>query len=302
MASEAVLIRNGKDDPDEALAEALERAAEAGYTVTVRETAEEGDARRFAREAAESGVRTVIAGGGDGTLHEVVAGLVTANADAAPALGILPLGTANDFATTLGVPDDLTEALAFALTGPVHEVDVGWVGDQPVVNMATGGFGTEVTLATPEGLKDKLGRLSYLLTGLAKVKEFRAQPVAVRVDGDEWRGSIIAVAVGNGCRAGGAVQFCPEARIDDGLLDLTLVPGEGEGAGDALLQLLESGTDWFADAVRFRSPWVEIEAPGGLAWNLDGEPFEAKTLRFEVRRHALRLRAPDDSSLLQKAP
>lgn len=301
-AAPAILILNGKDGLDDDLRATVDRWRAGPHPIDVRITGKEGDASRFARAAVASGAATVIAGGGDGTIHEVVAGLLPedpAEAAHAPALGILPLGTANDFASTLGVPGDLDEALGLALEGAVREVDVGWVADQPVVNMATGGFGTVVTLATPEGLKERIGRLSYLLTGLAKVGDFRAERVAVRTaDDDAWQGDVVAVAVGNGSRAGGSVSFCPGARIDDGRLDLTLVPGRGEGALDALGTLLESGVDWLASAVRFRSAWFEIDAPGGLSWNLDGEPFGAEKLRFEARPRALRLRVPECSPLL----
>ncbi|HUG00333.1 MAG TPA: lipid kinase YegS [Longimicrobiales bacterium] len=294
----AILILKGDDEPNDDLRDALERWRAGGHAIEIRPTRRKGDATRFARDAVASGVATVIAGGGDGTIHEVVAGFLSGGAGAAPALGLLPLGTANDFAETLGVPEEPDDAVRLALTGETRAVDVGWVGDQPVVNMATGGFGTEVTLATPEGLKERLGRISYLLTGLTKLSDFKAERIAVRTETDRWAGDVVAVAVGNGRRAGGSVRFCPEARIDDGLLDLTLVPGEGEGAIDALGQLLEAGADWFAGALRFRSPWIEIDAPGGLSWNLDGEPFQAERLRFEVRKGALRLRVPERSPLL----
>jgi len=297
----AILILNGKDGLDDDLVELVARWREGSPPLEVRVTRASGDAARFAREAADAGAPTVVAGGGDGTIHDVVAGLLSGAADAPrriPTLGILPLGTANDFAEMLEVPKDLDGALSLALHGESFAVDVGWVDDQPVVNMATGGFGTDVTPETPEGLKEKLGRLSYLITGISRIGSFRTEPVLVRTESEVWEGEVVALAIGNGVRAGGAVQFCPDARIDDGLLDLTIVPGEGEGALDALAMLLETGGDWLSRAVRLRSPWIEVDAPGKLAWSVDGEPFRAARPRFEARPGALRLRAPRGSPLL----
>jgi lipid kinase YegS len=294
----ALVILTGNGSPPDDLLAAVERRRVGGRSIEVLVTRRPGDAARFAAEAAATGVHDLIAAGGDGTVHEVVRGLADAAPAAAPALGIVPLGTANDFATELGVPDDVDAALGLALSGAVRNVDIGWVGDRPVVNMATGGFGTDVTVETPEGMKEALGRLAYLLTGLRRIADFRAEPITVRTASGEWSGGVVALAIGNGRRAGGSVTFCPQARIDDGELDVTLVPGEGEGISDALRLLLEGGADWRSLAVTSRSPWVEIEAPRGLALNLDGEPCETHALRFEVRPGALRLRVPGCSPLL----
>lgn len=120
-------------------------------TIHVRVTWEKGDAARYVEEARKFGVATVIAGGGDGTINEVSTALIQCEGDDIPALGILPLGTANDFATSVGIPEALDKALKLAIAGDAIAIDMAQVNKQTCfINMATGGFGTRITTETPE--------------------------------------------------------------------------------------------------------------------------------------------------------
>ncbi len=294
------------------LREAVEKGREAGHRIEVRVTWEEGDATRYAAEAVET-ARVVVAGGGDGTVREVAAGLAgpvagarAGRADGPPraALAILPLGTANDFATAAGVPlNDIEAALRLALEGTAAPADVVRCGEHVYVNVATAGPATRITVETPDGLKRVLGGLSYALTGVvATATDSKAlQPQAAHVRGPdfEWTGSLLALAVGNGRQAGGGVALCPEARIDDGLLDVRVVP-EGSGAGAMLLESLLKGRETALDRASFEHlvPWVEVETEEPLPVNLDGEPIEGTSFRFEVDHEAIRVVVPADCPLL----
>lgn len=275
-----------------------------GHAVEVRVTWEAGDARRFAEEAARAGLDAVVAGGGDGTVNDVAAGLLREPGGHCPALGILPLGTANDFATSLGIPPAPGPALQLVTDGEAAAVDVGRVGqDRVLVNMATGGFGTQVTTETPEALKAVLGGAAYLVTGLTKFTSITSHAARVTGPGFAWEGSFLVLAVGNGRQAGGGRVLCPEAVIDDGLLDVRVLPGPEAGDLTGLLgALLASGFSGMeAGAVAARLPWVEVASTDGLNVNLDGEPLEGAHLRFEAAPGALRLYVPPGCPLLRSS-
>src|SRR5262249_50443210 len=144
------LILNGKVANNDALRAAVIRQREAGHRIEVRVTWEKEDARRFVSEADEADL--LIAAGGDGTLNEVVHGLMGASIDARPVLGVVPLGTANDFATGCDIPRDPEKALALCMEGDAVPIDVGKANDHWFLNAASAGFGAEVTATTSPDL------------------------------------------------------------------------------------------------------------------------------------------------------
>lgn len=299
------LILNGKAAADEALRTTVNALRAQGMRVDVRVTWEHGDAARYVDEAVAIGVDAVVAGGGDGTLRDVAAALAMhdAAADALPALAVLSLGTANDFATAAGIPAEHEAAFAL-LRMPPRAVDLLSVdadGQQHwCANLASGGFGTVVTTETNEQLKKTLGGLAYVISGLARVG--RIEPIRARFAADDfaWSGEFIALGVGNGRQAGGGQVLCPDARIDDGLLDLTIVPTlEGEVAA-TLGTLIAEGRQAALERVstRLQSCRVEIVAERPLTLNLDGEPVEATAFRIVCVPGRLRMHLPDASPLL----
>ena len=147
--AKALLILHGKQALNDEVREAVRQQRELGWELAVRVTWEAGDAQRLVREALAAGYPIVIAGGGDGTLREVTEAMLEANTDAS--LALMPLGSANDFARAAGISLDPFEALAL-LDEPPHAVDVGEMDGHPFVNMATGGFGSQVTASTSEVL------------------------------------------------------------------------------------------------------------------------------------------------------
>mgnify|MGYP001050719570 FL=1 len=128
----SLLILNGKSTDNLPLREAIMLLREEGMTIHVRVTWEKGDAVRFVEEARKLGVATVIAGGGDGTINEVSTALIQCEGDDIPALGILPLGTANDFATSVGIPEALDKALKLAIAGNTIAIDMAQVNKQKI--------------------------------------------------------------------------------------------------------------------------------------------------------------------------
>lgn len=304
------LIINGKSAGDDDLRAAVHAMRERGVAIDVRVTWEHGDARRYVDEAVRDGASTIVAAGGDGTLSEVAAALAGDDRSAAvlPALGLVPMGTANDFATAGDFPQAPLPALALVATQPPQAIDllrlqaggaVHWVA-----NLASGGFGTQVTVQTPEGMKKLLGGLAYLLTGLSRLGRIEPSRARLRGPGFEWRGEFIALGVGNGRQAGGGQALCPDALVDDGLLDITVIPELSGEIAATLGAVVSEGKVAALDrvATRVRLPWIEIDADAPLALNLDGEPVESTRFRIECVPRRVRMHLPPDSPLRSQPP
>lgn len=300
------LILNGKAAGDDALRAAVAHWRERGITLEVRVTWEAGDAERHVSEAIAEGVDTLVAAGGDGTLSEVATALAhrEETADALPTLALVPLGTANDFAMAAGIPPEPADALGLAAAGPAVAIDLLRIdaGDEVhwCANLASGGFGTDVTVETDEGLKKVLGGLAYLVTGIARLG--RIDPVVAELRGPEfaWSGEFIALGIGNGRQAGGGQALCPDALANDGQLDLTIVPTlEGE-VGATVGTLLTQGKREALEriATHARLPWIELSAVEPLTLNLDGEPVRSRHFRITCIPGRLRMHLPPDCPLL----
>ncbi|WFC42560.1 lipid kinase YegS [Pseudoxanthomonas sp. SE1] len=299
------LILNGKSAGDDDLRDAVGSMREEGIALDVRVTWEDGDAERYVAEAIADGVDTVIAAGGDGTLSEVATTLAHRDeaADALPSLGLVPLGTANDFAMAAGIPDEALPALRLVRDIAAVSIDLLRIdaedGEHWCANLASGGFGTEVTVETDEGLKKMLGGLAYLVTGIAKLG--RIEPVTARVHGPDfdWQGEFIAVGIGNGRQAGGGQALCPDALVDDGALDLTIVPELSGEVAATVGTLVKDGKHAALErvATRARLPWVELEAEQPITLNLDGEPVQSRRFRIECVPGRARMHLPADCPL-----
>jgi lipid kinase YegS len=292
----SLMIVNGKSAGDEALRAAVADMREAGHRLEVRVTWEHGDAARYLDEAVALGAQTVIAAGGDGTINEVATALAGLSGQQ-PALGIVPLGTANDFATSAGIPLEADKALQLALVGRPSAIDLVGVNDKAwFINMATGGFGTRITTETPEKLKAALGGVSYFIHGLLRMDTLKPDRCEIRGENFHWQGDALVIGIGNGRQAGGGQQLCPEALINDGLLQLRIFTGEE--LLPALLSTLGKPEE-NPNIIDGASSWFEIEAPHDITFNLDGEPLTGRSFRIDVKPGALSCRLPPDCVLLK---
>lgn len=288
------LILHGKAAQDPRVRDAVQAVRGDGHEVTVRVTWEGGDAARLAREAVASArqgrIDRIVAGGGDGTVNEVFAAAFRAGPFGQCSFGILPLGTANDFARSTGIPtDDLTAALRLAIAAPVRWIDLGLLDDSPFINLVSGGFGSRVTAETDPALKRALGGFAYVLTGLSRARQLAACSGRFTAQDFAWEGAFLALAIGNGRQAGGGIPLCTEALLDDGALDLTIVPELKPGASlDALGRFLQKGAGGVDDLkIAVRSPWIAFESDEDIFINLDGESRSVREFRVTCRRAAL---------------
>ncbi|HHE5696621.1 TPA: lipid kinase YegS [Citrobacter amalonaticus] len=293
----SVLILNGKSADNPVLREAIGLLRDEGVEIHVRVTWEKGDAERYVEEARRLGVETVIAGGGDGTINEVSTALIHCEGPDIPALGILPLGTANDFATSVGIPVELDKALKLAIVGNAIEIDMAQVNDKTCfINMATGGFGTRITTETPEKLKAALGGVSYIIHGLMRMDTLKPDRCEIRGENFHWQGDALVIGIGNGRQAGGGQQLCPNALINDGLLQLRIFTGEE--ILPALFSTLKPQEE-NPNIIDGASAWFAIRAPHDITFNLDGEPLSGQEFHIEILPAALRCRLPPDCPLLR---
>jgi lipid kinase YegS len=297
----ARLILNGKkaDRPD--VRAAVEAVRAAGHDLEVRVTWERGDAARFVAEAARDGVPRVIAGGGDGSVNEAANGLMAVAAPARPALGILPLGTANDFATACRVPVEAEAALRLAVTGEPRPVDLGRCNDTFFANVASGGFGAAVTAETPVELKNFLGGGAYTLMGLVKAVHFAPYACSIRTPDGAVEGSMVVGAICNGRQAGGGQPLAPDAVLDDGLLDIvSLREFPASAAVQVVSEILANRSDG-EYVERIRTPWIEVTAPAPIPVNLDGEPMTGTSFRFACEPGCVRMVLPMNCPCLRDA-
>lgn len=293
----SLLILNGKSADNLPLRDAIAKLRDEGVEIHVRVTWEKGDAQRYVDEARQLGVETVIAGGGDGTINEVSTALIQSQGDNIPALGILPLGTANDFATSVGIPDDLDKALKLAIAANATAIDMVQVNDKTCfINMATGGFGTRITTETPEKLKAALGGVSYFIHGLMRMDTLKPDVCDIRGEDFHWQGKALVIGIGNGRQAGGGQQLCPTALINDGLLQLRIFTGE-ELLPGLLSALTQSENN--PNIIEGASSWFDIRAPHEITFNLDGEPPSGQEFHIEILPEALRCRLPPGCPLLR---
>lgn len=297
------LILNGKSAGDPEIRQAVQTVRDQGVDLQVRVTWEGGDAARLADEAAKDSIDVVIAGGGDGTVNEVANGLIQSEGELRTAMAILPLGTANDFARGCGIPTDTPEeALMLAANGDIRNIDVGRMNDQIFVNVASGGFGAEVTANTPIPMKKALGGGAYSLMGLVTALKMRPYRGTIKLpNGDEQQGTLIVLAVGNGRQAGGGYQVAPDALIDDGLLDVMAIHDvELNQLGNVFGELMEPRNIDNKYVHYFQIPSFEIEMLDDLQFNLDGEPVRDTSFKFETMCGVLPFVLPDTAPISTK--
>lgn len=300
MSKKVQLILNGKAAGNDALQTAVARQRAIGHTIEVRVTSEKGDARRFVAETGE--VDLLIAAGGDGTLNEVVHGLMDLSEAARPVLGVVPLGTANDFATGCGVPYDPEQALALCMEGTAALVDVGKANEHWFLNAASIGFGAEITATTPPELKHLLGPAAYAVMGAILAMNVHHYRGRLTLPDREITGSGPVAIVGNGRQTGGGVQVAPRARIDDGLLDVLIVrdiPATALLTAARELQELSPDGEYIS---YWQTPWAEVQTEEAIPVNLDGEPVRFSSVRYEAVPSAIRLIVPPNSPLLSAQP
>ncbi len=205
-----MIILNGKKAEMPEIRDAIAAFRREEKNVQVRVTYEYGDVERFMHEGIQHNAKQIIIGGGDGSVNETVNAMAKLPREDRPILGILPLGTANDFATACEIPLESLEALRFAVSHSPTPVDIVKANDRHFINMATAGFGAKITAETPVELKNFLGGGAYTLTGVLKAMDFVPYHSHITTPHDTLKNlHIVAGAVCNGKQAGGGQVLAP---------------------------------------------------------------------------------------------
>lgn len=239
-------------------------------------------------EALQAGCGLIILGGGDGTVS-CVAGLL---ADSDATLAVLPLGTANSFARSAGLPLDLAEAVEVALHGREDRIDLGRVGERCFVNAAAVGLPIRLSQSTPHWLKRVSGRLSYALVGLARIIRYRGFRCTLACDGLTRRLHVLDLRIANGSYQGG-IEVADQAEVDSGHLVVQVV--EGRSTWPLLgvwLRWLAGRRPGASQLRSWRAREILIDADPGQLVAVDGEVVDHTPVQVRVAPKALRLMRP----------
>jgi diacylglycerol kinase (ATP) len=253
---------------------------EKGHYVQPMTTLEPGAASAFAADAARRGVDVVVAAGGDGTVNEVVNGLDGYDVP----LGIIPVGTANDFARQVGIPADADHAMDVILQRKPTRLDTASLNGRRFLNVSMGGVGAEATAETPAEVKESLGPMAYAISGMRKLADFRARYGCFHADGFDYEGEFLMFAVGLTRSTGGGTLVTPMASATDGLLDLCIVEGMSRGEFARMVLRVKRGEHVGQEGVRYvQTRTVTIEGRERIAVNVDGEISNAERLTYRAR-------------------
>jgi diacylglycerol kinase (ATP) len=253
---------------------------ERGHLADVRPTFERGDATLFTRRAAAEGVDVVVAVGGDGTLNEVVNGLDGYDTP----LGVIPVGTANDFARQAGIPADADHAMDVILQRKPVRIDTASMNGRRFMNVSTGGLGAEATAETPWQIKQSLGQFAYMISGVRKLGQFVARHATFHGGGYRLECDFLMFAIGSARSTGGGTMVTPHASTTDGLLDLCVVERMPRRTFARTVLRLRRGEHVGDEGVHYvRLPELTIEGARPIAVNVDGEVVDAPRLDYRAR-------------------
>ena len=298
----AMLIHNptaGPREVEDELDLVVEYLSDCGWRVSTRITEHAGQATRLARQAARDGVDVVLVSGGDGTVCEAVNGLVGSRT----ALGVLPTGTGNVWAKELGLPvftltnpDRLLVAAHLLREAETRAIDVGRANDRYFLLFAGLGLDAQVAhdMEPRERSTKRLGLLPYLVAGVAVASEFYGVRTTVVVDGKKIiKGRSLFILISNAQLYGGVLRITPQARLDDGLLDMVIFNGIGPQYTLRHLLSVLGGRHLQDPSVKFlRARRVMVDCANPWPVQIDGDPIGTTPMTFQVVPRALRVLIP----------
>lgn len=266
-----------------------DRLAPLGIKTEVFRTQKKGDAYEKAREVAQNGIDMVITAGGDGTVNETANGLAFSDTT----LGILPFGSGNGLARTIGIPLDTFEALKIIIAGNVLKIDRGMANDIPFY--CTFGMGFDANVSEKFASMKKRGKISYVRSAIREYLNYRSQPYAISISGKVITEKAFLIAVCNASQYGNNAYIGPNAKLTDGLLDITLVHA------DNLLNTMVMAVDLMTGMIdknrsidTFQTPEASIVRMDEGPVHIDGEPMQmGKKIDVRCESGALNIFAPE---------
>ena len=259
------------------------------YEIIIRSTQAPRDAYEKAKEYANS-VDMIVCSGGDGTLDEVVTGIM--EAESSVPIGYIPAGSTNDFANSLSISKDMVQAAKDIIEGNLYSCDVGAFNNDSFVYIAAFGLFTDVSYESDQHMKNILGHLAYLLEGSKRIWNVPTYWIKVEANGETFEGEYIYGMVTNAKSVGGFKNLPgQDVRLDDGLFEVTLIkrPKNPLELNEIIASLLmqEDHTDLIDS---FKTDRIIIESNQEISWTLDGEyGGDHGYVCIEARKHAMEL-------------
>ena len=283
---------SGKGVFRENLADALERLETNDYITSTHATVAEGDATTAAIKACEMGFDLIIAAGGDGTVSEVINGM--ADFDDRPELGIVPMGTVNDFASALHLPTDVLEAVDFVIEGRTARIDLGLMNSKYFMNIAGGGKITEVSYGAPSRLKAIIGPLAYYVKGIEMLPKITGSNVRIEYDGNVFEGKVMLFLLGLTNSIAGFEKLVPDAKLNDGMFSIIIVEEASLAELGHIMTLATRGEHLKHPKVHaFKASEVKVSSYEEVQLNLDGEFGGVLPAHFINLKEHLEIRVPE---------
>ena len=287
--------RAGKSQIRSNLLDMIDIFVKAGYEVTAYPTQAQGDGIKAVTERQIGYYDMIACSGGDGTLDEVVTGMM--QCEKRLPIGYVPAGTTNDFAGSLGIPRSMEKAARVIVDGRSFRCDVGGFNENIFVYIAAFGLFTDVSYETRQDMKNVLGHMAYVLEGMRKLSKVKSYAMKVTSGDRVIEGDFIFGMITNSLSVGGFKKITGDnVKLDDGVFEVTLIrrPGNPVELNTIMAAMVNRNID--TDLMEcFTASDLQIESEEEIAWTLDGE-FGGRHSRAEIRNYkqALEIRVPGE--------
>ena len=287
--------RAGKSQIRSNLLDMIDIFVKAGYEVTAYPTQAQGDGIKAVTERQIGYYDMIACSGGDGTLDEVVTGMM--QCEKRLPIGYVPAGTTNDFAGSLGIPRSMEKAARVIVDGRSFRCDVGGFNENIFVYIAAFGLFTDVSYETRQDMKNVLGQMAYVLEGMRKLSKVKSYAMKVTSGDRAIEGDFIFGMITNSLSVGGFKKITGDnVKLDDGVFEVTLIkrPGNPVELNTIMAAMVNRNID--TDLMEcFTASELQIESAEDIAWTLDGE-FGGRHSRVEIQNYkqALEIRVPGE--------
>lgn len=283
---------SGRETFKNELPDVLIRLEQGGYIASAHATTRAGDATEAARTACELGFDLIIAVGGDGTVSEVLNGI--ADFEERPHIGIIPMGTVNDFASALYIPTDTKEAVDTIVGGRAMFVDLGKMNNKYFMNIAGGGKITEVSYEAPSKLKAIIGPLAYYIKGIEILPQMTTTDIRIEYDENVFEGEVMLFLIGLTNSIGGFDKLVPDAKFNDGMFSLLIVEDVSLVELARIMAMATRGEHLNHEKVHYaKAGDIRISSYDEVQLNLDGEFGGLLPARFVNYQQHIAIRVPD---------
>ena len=263
--------RAGKCKGNKVLMEILRIFQRSGFLSTVMVTEKSGDAAEFVIQYGNQH-DLIVCIGGDGTLSEVIAGIV--KGEIAKPIGYIPAGSANDYGSSLGLSSDLYTAAYDILNGSPEPFDIGLYNNKPFAYVAALGTFAKVSYSTSQDMKNVCGHFAYVLEGIRNLHTLRSEHMVFDIDGERIEGDFILGMISNTLSVGGLLRFNPQqVMMDDGYLEIMLVsmPSSPKDLSDIIQAVSTQSYSGCSSIIFRRGQQISIHSKEQTSWSLDGE-------------------------------